>query len=286
VRYAGTMCRAVEKVLSALLRVDLVKGHFLNRAFTYGNRKVAGSEQYLALFEEARSFEFPETRAIEDATGFRLEDDWLEKLALSTQVVVKQSELNWQHGRLLYSHLSQMIEKRRGEGFDNEPIMVLETGTARGYSSLCLARALIDSTCMGTVVTIDALPHHKEMYWNCIEDVSGKQSRRQLLARWESELARIVFVEGTSRGALSKLGLSRVHFAFLDAQHTYREVLEEFRYVRERQNRGDVVFFDDVTRGKFDGVVQAVEEIEKEGLYAITYMGHPTERGYALGVRL
>ena len=242
-------------------------------------------DDFLALYEEANEVEFPETRVLEEATGFRLEDAWLGQLALTTQVVFKKSALNWQHGRLLYSFLRQLIQQKKDAGGREEAFTILETGTARGFSSICMAKAILDSRADGRVITIDPLPHDKKMFWNCIKDVEGRHSRRELLASWESELSRILFFEGSSREVFGILAPPRIHFAFLDAQHTYRQVLGEFSYVSARQVSGDIIFFDDVTPGKFAGVVRAVKQIENEGLYSISYFGRPADRGYAVATR-
>ena len=57
---------------------------------------------------------------------------------------------------------------------------------------------------------------------------------------------------------LNKIGLNRINFAFLDAQHTKNAVLEEFKYINKRQIKG-YDFFDDVTPNVFDGVCEAVK---------------------------
>ena len=43
---------------------------------------------------------------------FNLNKDWLDNLALKTQVVIKNSEINYQHGRILYSELSEYISQK------------------------------------------------------------------------------------------------------------------------------------------------------------------------------
>ena len=123
------------------------------------------------------------------------------------------------------------------------------------------------------------------MYWNCIDDLDGKKSRRQLLEPWQPLLERIVFFQAESREAIARLSLPRVHLAFLDASHTYEDVMSEFRYVERRQLPGDVVVFDDVTPDQFPGVVEAVEEIGKSYAYNVRHIQAARARGYAVAVR-
>ena len=93
---------------------------------------------------------------------------------------------------------------------------VLETGT-RGFSGVCMAKALCDSPVSGSVITLDVLPNNVPMYWNCRADHDGKHTRQELLSAWPEELKRMVFIQGDTVFSLRHLGLLRVNFAFLDA---------------------------------------------------------------------
>lgn len=99
------------------------------------------------------------------------------------------------------------------------------------------------------------------------------------------ELRRIVFLQGDTTNTLRHLGVERVNFAFLDAQHTKEAVEREFEYVAARQVPGDVVVFDDVTPAVFPGVCEAIDAIERAGHYAINRLEVSRQRGYAWGVR-
>ena len=59
-------------------------------------------------------------------------------------------------------------------------INILETGTARGFSSIIMSRVLINKkVSKGSIYTLDILPHNVKMYWNCISDpINGKVTRR------------------------------------------------------------------------------------------------------------
>lgn len=249
---------------------------------TFGLAPRASRDEYMALFEAAKGLNREEVRTLESEWGFAAEKAWVDNLALHTQVVVKDSALNWDHGRLLYSALRRYISQEQDK---KTPLTVLETGTARGFSALCMAKALVDGGRDGMVITLDSLPHDEVMYWNCVDDWDGPSSRSQLLALWPEELRRTVFVQGWTRRQLVRLGISRIGFCFLDAQHTHQDVLAEFRFVSSRQKPGDVIVFDDVTPGVFPGVVSAVREIESEGTYTIEFIGGQSQRGYAIAIR-
>lgn len=246
----------------------------------FGSRPCANADKYRALFEQARVVEYPEIAALEAELGFALEPSWLDELALHTQVVIKESNLNYQHGRLLYAVLSDFIAKR-----NERPVCILETGTARGYSAVCMARALHDYGVTGMLLTLDVLPHLKPIYWNCIDDCEGRKTREQLLSPWRHLLDPVVFLQGDTRDTLDRLSLPRVHFAFLDAQHTHEAVMTEADYVISRQQPGDVIVFDDVTEAMFPGVVAAVDEIERRYPYAVRRLAVSEQRGYAIAIR-
>jgi len=123
------------------------------------------------------------------------------------------------------------------------------------------------------------------MYWNCIKDFEGKHTRFELLKDWEEELSNINFVDGKSKKILKNIDIDRIHFAFLDACHTKKDVLFEFKRVAAKQLTGDVVIFDDVTASLFPGVVEAVKNIESENSYSIVYFDISKFRSIAIATK-
>lgn len=246
----------------------------------FGTEPKATRERYLELHREAQAVDYPEIDAVEMARGFAIDRDWMETLALHTQVVIKRSRLNYNHGRLLYAVLRRYLADRAGG-----QTTIFETGTARGFSSLCMSRALQDAGACGHIVTVDMLPHERAILWNCIDDHDGPKTRAQLLSGYPELLARIVFLRGRSDEVIEVLGLSRINFAFLDATHSEEDVRREFEFVAARQVAGDIVVFDDVTAELFPGVVAAVDAIEACGDYAVERIVASEQRGYAIAVR-
>lgn len=249
----------------------------------FGKKPLETRDLYLALFEKARSDVFPKIQAFEHSHGYQLPKDWLDQLALHTQVVIKASDLNWQHGRVLYSALRYYLNSNDVGG---GPVSVLETGTARGFSAVCMAKALVDAGAPGTVTTIDLLPHNRPMLWNCIDDFDGPKTREDLLGYWPRELARIIFIQGQTGAGVVKIGLKRVNFAFLDAGHSFRDVIAEYNFVKQRQLKGDVIVFDDVTSGAQTEVRRALDFVRVQGKYQIDEVGDINQRAYAVATRL
>jgi len=275
------------RIASKISRIRLVDRLILDDAPKdfFGTVPWARQEQYGELFEQAKAVCYPEIDQIEKESGYAIDRDWMNDLAFHTQVVIKPESLNWQHGRIVYSTLRERIASGDISGTGGTDWFVLETGTARGFSACCMAKAFNDAGVLGKILTFDVIPHDARMIWNCIDDLDGKKTRNELLAPWQRERDRILFYQGSTVRHLRRFGMGRIHFAFLDAYHEKEDVLMEFGFIRNRQQPGDMVLFDDVTEGVFDGVVRALEEIEKDGLYSIRRIASSSKRGYAVAVR-
>jgi len=77
--------------------------------FPFGNKPLADVDTYREIWQQAKSISYPIIDQFEKTAGFAIDQEWLNHLALLTQVVVKPSEICYQHGRLLYTALSQYI---------------------------------------------------------------------------------------------------------------------------------------------------------------------------------
>ena len=246
--------------------------------------KSINEEKYLLLHKQAIKTKNSKVDELEKEIGFSIDKDWFNDITLITQTCIKNSKLNFNHGRILYSLVSKCIEDQLEVG--ENKITILETGTARGFSSLCMSKAINDREFKGKIITIDCISHNEKMLWGCISDFDGEKTREELLSKWQEELSNIVFIHGWTTETLKKIGLNRINFAFLDAQHTKSAVLQEFKFINKRQIKGDMIFFDDVTPNLFDGVCNAVTEIEIEYPYKIEYFPFDRNRGYALATKI
>ena len=143
---------------------------------------------------------------------------------------------------------------------ETEKIFILETGTARGFSAICMAKALEDNK-DGLILTYDVLPHCKNVL-NPSDNSCGPQTRSELLKYWGDLCQKyILFNQGDTRLELGKIYIDRVHFAFSDGAHTYKDVMFEFSHIKDKQKKGDIVVYDDYNIKKFPGIVKAVDEI-------------------------
>lgn len=259
----------------------LLYGRFSKDPFNIKNHPLSKS-YYLQVANVAKkniSKEF--LRGIEEYFRILPPNNFVDNLALFTQIVKKKSELQYSHGYLLYSALNKYIQDN-----PNEAYTVLEIGTARGFSSVMMAKALADSNSYGKVITIDVLPSDVPIYWNCICDAEGKKTRFEILQQWKDLVEKyIIFLQGYSDLVLRQIGLSRVHFAFIDGSHEYEDVKIDAEFVIKRQKKGDILIFDDYTLSKFPGVVKVVDEIVDSGKYSKHIFRADPTRSYAYCVR-
>ena len=253
--------------------------------FPFGRDVFASREEYIRLFKEAKTVIYEEIDEYEEITGFSIEREWVHELALHTQIVIKHSPICYAHGRVVYSALSSYLVENPPESPPGK-ITILETGTARGVSSLCMAKALKDQKRSGLILTFDVLPHRTPMYWNCIDDLDGALSRSELLKPWQDLLKDfVIFHQGDTHVELSKVNTERINFAFLDGGHTYDDLIFEFDQIKDFQQIGDMVVFDDYTPQKFPGLVKAVNEICQNYHYNRTYLKANEVRGYVVAVK-
>ena len=210
--------------------------------------------------------------------GHLPDPEFVHDLAMTTQVVQKSSNILYLHGFLLYGAVRCYL--------DDHPELVnpliLETGTARGFSALCMAKALRDANRAGRILTVDVLPAESPIYWNCHRDADGPTTRLELLSPWQDLIEDyVVFLRGYTSLVLKQMGISRVNFAFLDSGHDYRTLKEEIGYVTDHQKVSDVIVCDDYAPEKYPGVVRAVDETLDGQTYTGTILEGLDGRAYA-----
>ena len=192
--------------------------------YPFGKNLNGHQNQYIKLHQKGILNLNDEILDFQNSSGFSVDNEWFNHLTLFTQTCIKKSELNFNHGRLLYSSLSKYINNNFKN--KNDSLVILE-----------------------------------------------------------EEVSKILFIQGWTNSLIGRLGLSRINFAFLDAQHTKNDVLKEFNFVYKKQIKGDIIVFDDVTPGQFDGVCDALEIIESQYPYKVNRFASDPKRGYAIATR-
>ena len=168
--------------------------------------------------------------------------NFFHELAFETQIVIKKNKIDYDHGLILYHYLKKYILENKKKN-----INAFDFGTAVGFSSMCMSKALHDTSVNGRVYTLDILPNRKKIFWNTYFDKNGKRSRYELLSKWPELIEDIFFLQGSSNVNLNKIDVSRVNFAFIDSEHSEKIARSEFDFCNLRQMSGDIIIFDDIS---------------------------------------
>jgi hypothetical protein len=207
---------------------------------------------YQTAFEQARATAHPSIDAFEQRMGFAVDRERLEAAARVLACPVKVNPANWQHGRVLYAVASEYLSRHEWD-----VVTLLDVGTAKGFSALCLQWALSDSHAIGAVYSVDVIDPLDRVKRNTVAECGGLKTLAEILAPWP-EASAITFKRSTGREWLTG-HTGRVHIASVDGKHAYGEVSWEAALLAMRQESGDVIFFDDM---QIPGVAQAVNELQ------------------------
>ena len=122
----------------------------------FGHEPSASKEEYLRLAKEVSEQTYKEIEKYEQNEDIAIDKEWLDELALHTQIVIKESPLCYAHGRVLYTALSKYLTEHPSSS-STDGLTIWETGTARGFSALCMAKALKDQGQSGVGDEFDVL---------------------------------------------------------------------------------------------------------------------------------
>lgn len=248
-------------------------------------------DRYAAAFEQARGLPYPELDALEARLGYAIDRGWLDEAARVLCCPLKNSPPHWQHGRLIYAVARDFLKGKPSGCWS-----FLDIGTAKGFSALCLRKALIDHVVAqgpsaplapvhtsaqpwSAVTSVDVMPPAARCYRNTVAELDGGglKTLAEILAPFP-EASGITFLESTGIDWL-KGSRDRVHVAFVDGKHTGEAVWQEGKLLAKRQQPGDVVIFDDCQMPQVSPAVVSLGE-----WYRIEYV-KAAPREYAIARR-
>src|SRR5262245_2226269 len=186
-------------------------------------------EAYREAFALEQKQEYQVMDALEQRYGYAIDRAKLEHAARVLACPVKQHAPNWQHGRLLYAVASEYLSRATG------PVSMLDIGTAKGFSALCLQWALNDSLLSGHVTSLDVINPAERVKRNTIAELDGPRTLEETLMPWP-ESKQIQFLGETGIRWLHHRK-ERVHFAFVDGKHSGSVVQAEGERLAELQQR-------------------------------------------------
>ena len=165
------------------------------------------------------------------------------------------SILNFERGMLLYA----MVGKIR-------PKTILEIGTASGYSTICMAKALTDFKINGKIITIDPESHIKKNRYVLNFDEKGpksyEMSREELWKKCASEewIKKIEVITGYSGEVFEKNNISKIDMAFIDGHHVFNAVKHDFYATLKNSSDKFKILFDDYFPGEKKDVKHLIDE--------------------------
>jgi predicted O-methyltransferase YrrM len=129
---------------------------------------------------------------------------------------------------------------------------VIEIGSFRGRSLAMLAVALRGAGSGSKVISVDP---HEEFPFNASQ-------ARLALAEWGEEKRLVQYVGGSDE-ACKVLRPGCASFIFIDGDHTYRQVVNDFENYSELLTPGGCMAFHDYGCGPHDGRTQEEHEVRR-----------------------
>jgi hypothetical protein len=209
-----------------------------------------------------------------------IKTDVLDDFALNLQLSIGKKNINYMHGHVIYAVARSILSAK-----NHDKLLYFETGTARGFSLVVASYAASISTSAFFGISLDILQHNKSHFWNCLQDITGKKTRRQLLSRYSKLIENCLFVSGLSKPILEKLDCSSIDLAFIDGAHDYSNVTNELEFIAARQSINSAIIVDDVLSHSFPGIQKALEQFLNHNCYEASYITLSTTRSMALLIK-
>lgn len=219
-------------------------------------------DDYLKLSEFAKNYDHSSFfTELSKSFDWTFDKDDMDYIALYLQICIKDSRPLYLHGYVVSSSLYDYIKKNP----EIENFTILETGTARGFADVVMAKVLKENNVKGKIHTID----WTDTISNCIlKPGNGKLSTHDVLEKWSEYRDNYInFIKGDSKTILKNLDIGRIHFAFLDGAHKYNELMRELNYVERYQKSGDIIICDDYTIEQFPDICKAIDTFLKTDKY-------------------
>lgn len=226
---------------------------------------------YDRIFALECAQQYPVVDAFEQACGYWVDREDLQAAARVLACPLKANPPNWQHGRILYAAYRQYLWRLQRR------VLLLDIGTAKGFSALCAQWALDDAGVQGTVVSVDVIDPCGTESRNTVAELDGPKTLGDILAPWP-EAGAIKFFKSTGIEWLQKYE-GRIECAFVDGKHKADVVAEEARLLADRQQTNDLVIFDDVHLEPIRAAVAALRTYDVEWLHILP------NRAYAIARR-
>ena len=185
------------------------------------------------------------------------------RISIYTGFTLPEPGGDFNFGALLHYILKNYLKEKR------EEINILEIGTARGFSSLCMSLALNDYEYPSKIITFDVISNDSKIFQKTFLS-NEKVSRKQILDKLpENLIKKIIFFQGDSLSDLKKIFIKNINFCYLDGEHNRKYLENELNFVKIFQKVGDIIVLDDYDQNKFPEVYDTVNDFVKNECYEI-----------------
>ena len=219
---------------------------------------------YYNLSDFAKTFNYgPILNEVKDYFGYLHDKEEMDDVGLKLQICFKLSKPMYLHGYVLTSALYKYLTDNT-----HTDINIFETGTARGFSSVMMAKILEKKNISGKILTID----RGNEFDNCLKaaQLKRKVTIDECVEEWNDLVNKYIdFKLGDSNAIIEQLEKEnqRIHFAFLDGSHFYEYIKKELEFVDRHQVSGDVIICDDYTEKQFPQICKAINDFLSKKTY-------------------
>jgi predicted O-methyltransferase YrrM len=227
----------------------------LKTKYVTNNKKKDFINSYESKVKKYKS-QFPEIYKNLDLKKFK-------RISVYTGITLPEPDGDFNFGALLHYILKNYLSDKK------EEINILEIGTARGFSSLCMALALDGYKYPSKILTLDVISNDTDFFQKTFLG-NKKISRKKILDKLPEKLVnKIIFLQGDSLSDLKKLYIKNINFCYLDAEHNRKYLKNEINFVKKFQKSGDIIVFDDYDYKNFPEVYEVVNEFIKNEPYEV-----------------
>ena len=227
----------------------------LKKNYLSNNRKRDFITSYKNRIKKYK-FEFPK---IYKNLNFKI----FKRISIYTGFTLPEPGGDFNFGALLHYILKNYLRDKR------EEISILEIGTAKGFSSLCMSLALSDYEYQSKIITFDVISNDTKFFQKTFLS-NKKVSRKQILDKLPEDLVKkIIFFQGDSLSDLKKIFIKNINFCYLDGEHNRKYLENELNFVKNFQKAGDIIVLDDYDQKKFPEVYDTVNDFIKKEWYEI-----------------
>ena len=226
-------------------------------------------------FFEKKFFEFKnEYREIYNKINI---EDFKKKAIISCiDLPAANDRSNFNHGIILCKLLDDYIKN------NNKNFEILEVGSARGYTSLCMSQAIINNQDKSKIFSLDVIGNNNKFFQKTYIG-NKKVSRSDILKNFSHELLKnIIFIQADTYSDLEKITFHNLKFAFIDGEHNFKYLSKELEFCNKFLLKDGLIIVDDYNEREFHEVIKCVNFFAKNCNYDLKIIKYGKNSNFAV----